>query len=185
MEEAWKQKEEQESICLQRESQRAVPPKKGPRRLLLYHPHWPPACQPSHPCPASRLMGPTPLHLPKEGDGVQGKEGPGNRTDQRESKRGDWTESSSHRRKPSGPACPLNQTASRAGLSVCPPGVSLCGFLSRALPHPACPSGRRAWSETQEGSFWPDTSQASLHFFLLCKKVPPPPGHLCHPRPPC
>lgn len=113
------------------------------------------------------------------------REGRSWQQDQRESRRGDWAESSSHRRKPSGPACPLNQTASRAGLSVCPPGVSLCGFLSRALPHPACPGGRRAWSETQEGSFWPDTSQASLHFFLLCKKVPPPPGHLCHPRPPC
>lgn len=88
-EEARKQKEEQESVCLQRESQRAVPPKRGPCRLLLYHPHWPPACQPSHHCLASRLVGPTQLHLPKEGDGVQGKEGPGNRNrPERKQKRG-------------------------------------------------------------------------------------------------
>lgn len=78
VEEERKQKEEQESIRLQSESQRAVPPKRGPRGLL-YHPHWPPACQPGHQCPASRPTGLTPPHLPEEGDGVRGKEGPGNR----------------------------------------------------------------------------------------------------------
>lgn len=155
VEEARKQKEEPENIRLQSESQRAVPPKRGPHGLL-YHPSTttgPPPASPAisarHPDPRGRLR---PISL-KRGTGSKTRKVLATGTDQRESRRGGWAESRSCRHKPSGPACPLSQMASRAGLSVCPPGVSLCRFLSRALPLPACPGGGRARSETREGSF--------------------------------